>query len=473
MPDTPTTARLPRREPSVRLRLQVAFVALNMLAGAIACAVMIWNAREATGLEIKASLEMGERFVRETLIRFGPSTSGGAMLTNLPLHLNLIRHVRIAVLDNAGDLKVLLPEDEGGAAGADSHERAPKWFARLVATRVETRHIPIIAEGRRVGTVVLMGEPADEAAEVWQDISTLAGVMMFSNMLIFALFHFSLGRILKPLVGFAGGLKDLEHGHYRSRLARPGMREMAAIADRFNALATALEEARQENGRLTLALISIQDEERKQIAADLHNEFGQCLFAIKANASSIDSLGRGMGEPHAAAVSERAGSILSITERLQGMNRRLLKKLRPAAFGHASLAELLADLVEDFRKHHRGMAFEARLGALRRSYGEAIDLSVYRCVQEGLTNSVRHALATTVEIAVDERAEPEPRLSISIRDDGQGAEAAGLNGFGLRSVRERVRSLGGDCEILSAASRGTLLSITLPCLADPARETVS
>ncbi len=455
------------RAPSVRFRLLLAFIALNLLSGILGCGVMIWNARDATRVEVKASLEIAERFVRETLIRFGPSTSGGAMLTNLPLHLSLVRHVRMAILDNMGDIRSLLPGDTDGNGQEDDRERAPQWFEHLLSIQLESRYVPILAEGRRVGTVAIIGEPADEAAEVWQDMSTLAVMAACINIIIFVLFYFALGRILGPLVSVAAGLQKLENGDYRSRLPRPRIREMAAITDRFNALANVLEESRDENSRLCRALISIQDEERKQIAADLHNEFGQCLFAIKANASSIDAVGRLLGEPQAQALSERVGSILSITERLQTMNRRLLKKLRPSAFGHASLVELVDDLVTDFRRHHQGISFELRLGELRNSYGEAIDLSVYRCVQEALTNSVRHASAGTVEIDIHEETDPDPSLRIDIQDDGQGLEdAAELTGFGLRSLRERVRSLGGHCTIKSAAQQGMKLSISLPCPAE-------
>jgi two-component system sensor histidine kinase UhpB len=462
---------LPRRaEPSVRLRLLIVFLSLNMLAGGLACAAMIWNAREATRVEIRASLDLAERFVKETVTRLGPSTSGGTMLTNLPLHLNL-RHVRIAILDNAGDVKALLPDDE--QSDADDHETAPTWFARLLSITMETRHVPVVAESRRVGTVAIMGEPADEAAEVWQDITTLAIVTSSASLLIFVLFYFSVGRILDPLTRFAEGLRDLENGRYRLRLSRPRVREMSEIADRFNALATALEEAQQENRRLCRSIITIQDEERKQIAADLHNEFGQCLFTIKANASSIETLAAGTDNQLAASISERVESIQSITQRLQSMNRQLLKRLRPSAFGHASLAELLDDLIEDFRKHHRGMAFNLQQGSLNHSYGEAIDLSVYRCVQEALTNSVRHASAKAVEIQIDDRTIPAPHLAIEIRDDGQGVELGDTKGFGLRSMGERVRLLGGQCLIESVAVRGTRLSITLPHSHEVGREEVA
>ena len=155
------------------------------------------------------------------------------------------------------------------------------------------------------------------------------------------------------------------------------------------------------------------------------------------------------------------------------MNRSLLKRLCPSAFGHASLTELLDDLVKDFRRHHQGIAFALRADGLRGSYGEAIDLSVYRCVQEGLTNSVRHALARSIDIMIDDEEPPAQRLRIEIRDDGQGLGSADLSGFGLRSMRERVRSLGGECLIEGAEPAGTRLLITLPHVAEILKEEVA
>src|SRR5262249_60147986 len=84
-----------------------------------------------------------------------------------------------------------------------------------------------------------------------------------------------------------GGLADLEHHNYRVRLARPQDQEPAALADRFNALAQALEAARAENEQLTHRLITAQDDERRRTALDLHDEVGPNLFGLKTHATSI------------------------------------------------------------------------------------------------------------------------------------------------------------------------------------------
>src|SRR5207253_2475834 len=100
----------------------------------------------------------------------------------------------------------------------------------------------------------------------------LAGIAM-----LFILF----GRVLDPLKGLVRGLSDLEQRHYRVRLPRPKARELATIADRFNALAEALGAARAENVSLSRRLVTAQDDERRRTALELHDEVGPCLFGLK------------------------------------------------------------------------------------------------------------------------------------------------------------------------------------------------
>ena len=97
--------------------------------------------------------------------------------------------------------------------------------------------------------------------------------------------------MLDPLTGVARGLADLEQRNYRVRLPRPRAQELAAITDRFNALAQALDAARSENEKLNHRLITAQDDERRRTALELHDEVGPSLFGLKANAGSIATRG--------------------------------------------------------------------------------------------------------------------------------------------------------------------------------------
>jgi two-component system sensor histidine kinase UhpB len=147
------------------------------------------------------------------------------------------------------------------------------------------------------------------------------------------------------------------------------------------------------------------------------------------------------------------------------MNRALLKKLRPGPLGDVKLAELLEEAISDFQRHHPETEIGLSLRGLAHSYGEAIHVTLYRCIQEGITNAIRHGDARSIEIEIEERPQQKrgkPTLSLAIKDDGIGFAPATPKGFGLTTMTERMRSLGGSCVIESVPGKGATLRIQIP-----------
>ncbi len=209
----------------------------------------------------------------------------------------------------------------------------------------------------------------------------------------------------------------------------------------------------------------MQEQERRDIASELHDEAGPCLFGITANASSIQNLASQFPNKPTSEISRRVGEILAITERLKLMNRALLKKLRPGSLGRVGLGELLAELIGGFRRAHPDTEIRLSLGRLAQSYGENIDLTLYRSVQEGITNAIRHGGARHLHVDVEERsrgAKQSPALRLTLRDDGKGFEPATPKGFGLTAMTERVRTLGGACLIEAELGKGTIIHVEIP-----------
>jgi two-component system, NarL family, sensor histidine kinase UhpB len=237
---------------------------------------------------------------------------------------------------------------------------------------------------------------------------------------------------------------------------------------------------RAENLRLNRRLITAQDDERRRTALELHDEVGPCLFGLKANASSIASATEGLPDKAKQSVAERLHDMLAIIEHLQAINRTMLDRLRPMALGHVPLADIIAELVRDRAREHPHIVFTHDVAMLDRSYDDTVDLTLYRCVQESLTNAIRHANAKTIAVRVtvsggDGLAPQNGRsesLELTVRDDGFGIAADQTPGFGLRGMRERVQALGGDFAIEAgndqagndqAASRqGTCVRIAIP-----------
>jgi two-component system, NarL family, sensor histidine kinase UhpB len=301
---------------------------------------------------------------------------------------------------------------------------------------------------------------------LWQSALALAVAWIAFSLAVVAVLYLLFGRALEPLTGLARGLRDLQRGNYEARLPPSTTRELAAIADRFNKLAAALDTLRSENKRLAHRLVTAQDDERRHIALELRDEVEPSLAGLKAQATSIATIAGTLPLTPEGLVRERVDELLAIIEHLRALNRSLLNRLGPMALGHIPLGDLLSELVRDRARQHPEASFSFRPGRLASGYGDAIDLTLYRCVQEGLTNAIRHAKGTAIEVELGEVDEPvaqadaASRLELAVKNNGRGLGRGAVPG--LQGMQERVQVLGGTCVIEDAAGRGTCVRITLP-----------
>jgi signal transduction histidine kinase len=234
-----------------------------------------------------------------------------------------------------------------------------------------------------------------------------------------------------------------------------------------------------ENRELTRKLFKAQEEERKRVARELHDELGQYLTAIQADLAMISSLSeRSHPEIH-----RSAQTVETLLARFHNTVRGLIENLRPHLLDQLGLAEALEELINEYRSHYRGinwkMTVVGDLGAL----DETLKITVYRIVQECLNNIGRHAQATQAEVMVREgtgcpgetrrlHSENAPIDSTSVRllikDNGVGLSSReSKRGLGLTGVRERVEALGGLFSLESQSGQGTCVTIEIPSQAKP------
>jgi two-component system sensor histidine kinase UhpB len=449
---------------SLRVQLLIIFVLIDFIAALVAGSVTILKARTSTRVEIAASMELAELLVGEAVNLMQQEVPAERFLGDLSSQLRLVRHVRIGVKDAAGNPLAVRPP--GGAADTlrgDERTPAPAWFAALIAAPVETRNVPVIVNSQPIGSVEIVSEPKDEIAEVWETTIALAAVALLLNLAMIGFLYVLFGRVLDPLTGLSAGLADLERARYQVRLPRPQPQELAAITDRFNALAEALEATRAENLKLNHRIITAQDDERRRTALDLHDEVGPSLFGLKANAASIATAVGELPEGAGRNVKERVRDMLAIIEHVQTINRSLLNRLRPMALGHVPLRDILSELVRERAQQHPQISFSFAAERLDRSYGDSVDLTVYRCIQESLTNAIRHAQAKHIGIDLGEvNQEPAAQLKLTVRDDGLGIDPGTPIGFGMSGMQERVQALGGHYTVEGTSGRGTCVQIVIP-----------
>ena len=479
---------------TIRTQLLIAVGVINLVALVIAGVIWVANARHATRVEMQASVELAKNFARVAIQSLSPDGQPVDLSKKVDhlssrLRIGNLRHVRILVADANGQLVQLSPAP-GVTRDPSLPARAPAWFEAFVEPEVEPRTLSVVlAEpgGGSVvmveqsaidrpkiwdlGTVVIAGEPADEIAEVWHDVSSLVLVLGALDLLALATLYVVLGRMLDPMANVARGLGRLEDGDYAARLTPPRVKELGAITACFNRLAETLGRARAENGRLYGQLITVQEDERREIANELHDEASPCLFGIMANAMSVQKLTERRRDPRTVDIRGHVSEILRVTERLKMMNRVMLKKLRPVAIGRASLSELSRDLLSELQRRYPEVDITSSLRTRGVQYGEAIDLTIYRCIQEGVTNAIRHGKADTVRVDLFEKRGPrtggaaKPTLQLLIQDDGRGILPNTPLGFGLTAMRERVQALGGSCAIQSAPSQGAIVRVIIPVTA--------
>jgi two-component system sensor histidine kinase UhpB len=446
---------------SLRLRILGLLAGVNAVCACAAGIVTIVNAREATRVEIASSLEIAGPFVRETVTRLQRDVGRLRTVADLQSSLPTVRHVRIVLHDADG--RTVAAREPGSRHDESERAGVPGWFARLIAPPPARVEIPVTIDGERAGAVVVHGEPSDEIAEVWEDLVALGTLFVILNLVALIVFAGLLGRVLTPLGALAEGMADLRLGRLDRRLPAPKSRELASIVERFNALGGALAAERANNARMCWRMVTVQDDERRLIAKELHDELGPCLFGLRANLASLErevTAGDAVLRPEAA---DRLATVTDLSERLADMNRRLLRRLRPMALGAAPLADVLAGLMADFQRQHPERRFELAASKLGHGYGEVVDLTVYRCVQEGVTNAIRHAACARVTVMIDPGRDDAGADAILVRvlDDGGGVVEPAPPGFGLVGLGERLRALGGGFRLHNVRG-GAALDVVVP-----------
>ena len=426
----------------------------------LSMALAIVDARGRVEVEVNAAVELAQQLVRDMVKHLSTPEALQELFASTPEQLKYVRHARILATNSQGDLVQIAPDDRAKQQLDGPREEVPSWFRKLAAPKQTIREMRLVPNA---ATIMIVSDPRDELGEVWEEVSRRAVIWLAITILMLALLYVVLGRLLNPLVGLASGMHELEDGRYSTRVPEPPMRELAAIASRFNTLAGALEKARQENTRLYRHLIAVQEDERRQVANELHDEAGPCLFGITANVGSIDRLAERLPEEQAAQIKNRSAEILSIAERLKTINRDLLRRLRPVEIGRIPLHELIGSLLAGFERRHQEVAFRLATGSLAAGYGEAVDLTLFRCVQEALTNAMQHGGATRVEVEIHEEQAigSGKRVRLRVRDNGSGFSSGTPSGIGLTAMRERVRAINGTSEIESS-SAGTTISVCVP-----------
>jgi two-component system sensor histidine kinase UhpB len=302
--------------------------------------------------------------------------------------------------------------------------------------------------------------PASEIDERLNDIVRLWSTLLFFSGATLLLAWYAADRALAPVRLLEAGLQRLAEGEAEARLPAFSLCEFARVAAAIDRLAASLAEARSAQQRLAHQLIRVQEDERRTLAMELHDDMGQTLTAISTTAAYLD---RHAGVLDAAKIGECAQDLRRDVRACGTQLRAMLSRLRPHGLEGPGLLAALRELLHGWQQRASNIAFTLSLPADLPPLGDEQSLVLYRVVQEGLTNVVRHSGAQHCKVALTVEG---GAVAVSIEDDGAGlAAGSSPHGCGLVGMAERMRMVGGQLRLDQPGEpgqRGVRLRASMP-----------
>jgi signal transduction histidine kinase len=316
---------------------------------------------------------------------------------------------------------------------------------------------PLLIDGETEGVAVATFDPAVQIGQSWREASRLLSIMAFALAGLCLSVYAALARALRPTHVIRSGLKQLAANDLSARLPSFDLAELSAISDVFNTLAQKLEATLAERTALTRQLIAVQDEERRHLARELHDEFGQSLTAIAAQAAAAAHT----AERECPPLLEECRGISRTTAGLMASLRGALVRLRPPDVEELGLALSLESLVASWNGIEKGRTrFDIAIIGKVDDLPPSVCASLYRIAQEAITNAAKHARASRVQLRLEAG---QPDIVLSVEDDGESiCDLPRKAGLGLLGMQERVASLAGTLRFERQETAGTRLVARIP-----------
>jgi two-component system sensor histidine kinase UhpB len=444
----------------LRTRLNLVLTGLT----AVFVLVLVLDALRATRSSVREEIEAANRVAAHLLGRLALSYADAGGTPAVQHLLEQLGHVRANDITLRGANGTTLYRSP--AAAYKAGRIAPAWFAQLLNPH-PARQLFALPDGAQLA---IDAEPSRAILDAWDDLTRLIAIAAVLLVAVSALAFWLVERALAPFPVIVHGLQRLEHGELAYRLpALPGA-EAHAIGAAFNRMAQSVQdklaaerdarEARtrlEERRELGLLIEQHVEEERRQIAHELHDEFGQSVTAIRSLALAIAA------QAHEEQLRSAARLISEEAARLYDAMHGLIPRLAPLTLDTLGLAATLESLARDWQRRHPLIALTLRHD-LPPDLGPSVTLAIYRLIQEGVINAIRHASPSRVDVEV--RSDPQ-RIVVTVADDGIGlpAEWSKPGHFGLRGLNDRVTQLGGSFQVENAARGGTRLTAEIPLAA--------
>lgn len=316
----------------------------------------------------------------------------------------------------------------------------------------------ITFNGRNYGSIAVTPNAEMELVKAWDSVAGLLSLSASTVAAVCLLVYITIYRALRPAQVIVRGLEKMHNGDSTIRLPTFKLIEWQRIGTAINEFAATQKQLLNERKKLVLKLITLQENERRYLARELHDELGQCLSAINAVAASIAQTAK----QDCPQIVPEAENITRINRHVMETVRTLLLRLRPAEIDELGLEACLNAIIMEWnRQSPNRIRYHLNIKGDCRKLNEPLPITLFRIVQEGLTNIAKHSTATKVSITLEIA---EQTVVLTIEDNGKIAilPFAENQGIGLLGIRERAAGLGGQMNLEVGQSGGLIVRVELP-----------
>ncbi|MBM3351131.1 MAG: HAMP domain-containing protein, partial [Betaproteobacteria bacterium] len=344
---------------NLKLRLNLIITTLLLLVMLIGALLMIRSARDDVRAEVESTALLALHLLDAEILHYTSDYTwlNGVNPNKAPIFrlksLESVRHLRIDFFDAQGNLR-----DSNRSASKVDERSAPVWFIKaldVIYEKMPPVKRQIFANGRVLGELVMTPDPSYEVAEIWSDMLGLLALATIFFIVVNAMIYWAVGRALRPVNRVLFALSELEQGNLDSRLPSFPLPELSDISRKFNAMAEALQSSIKSNHLLTQQMMSLQEDERKSLARDLHDEVGQHLTAIHVDASTI------LHAKTIADARESAKAIEFVARQMMGIVRGILQRLRPGSLDELGLKAALQDLIDAWLQRNSSVTVDVSI----------------------------------------------------------------------------------------------------------------
>lgn len=430
----------------LQVRLIATVAAALLITTCLSVVPIYWHAKSKVATEMQAALAVGEQVAKTEIQSVESRHDLSRRLELMIAHFHGDRHLRAKlVAANGGTIASsrLAPPDN----------TAPRWFQRFLGAEPLTSTLVLMRPLPSLQAVIIEADPTNEVGEAWHDLTTFASLLGLFCVLVLASVSWIVTRAMTPIQSLLDGYGQIGAGNLKVRVTPSGSAELERLCHGFNEMGGELERMAARNTRLSQQLEDVQEEERADLARDLHDEISPLLFAADVDAAVISKLARGDDQTE---ISDRTEAIRSAIKNLKKIVTLLLGRLRPAVLLDQGLDVAIDNLVSTNQPRHPNVTFNTKVASVEAPLG--LLSVIFFVAREAVANALRHGAPSVISIAI--QAPDTETIRLTVDDNGRGLDGRGLKpGFGVKGMKDRIDRLGGQLAIENAPS-GTGVRVT-------------